>query len=427
MLIGSARQLVRVRAVSLLVCCVAALTALGACANSPSGPPDAGKPLDALPRALSAGEQTAVAAGNNFSFALLREVNGRKTAGNVFISPLSASMALGMTLNGAAGETESAMRHTLGLDGQTSPNINEAYRGLSSLLLTLDPAVRVQSANSIWYRQGFSVEQSFLDASRTFFAADVRPTNFDDVAASLRSINGWAFEKTNGKIDKVLTSIDRNDVMYLMNALYFKGSWRASFDAKRTHAAPFRNADGSTSSVSMMSHDNIPMRIGGARGVQIGEIAYGNGAYVMDVLLPATGTDVNALVAGLDESQWGELLGSMRETEMPVELPKFTLTYSDIWNDPLTAMGMGVAFAPNRADFSRLSSRGREIYISLVKQDAMVDVNEQGTEAAAVTVVGMHTTSMPVPFAVNRAFVFAIRERFSGAILFIGKVARLPG
>jgi serpin B len=411
------------RSATLVACLVG--TTLAAC-NDPSGP-GGGAPLTTLPRALSGAERQTLEASNEFSLALLRAVNARKARQNVVISPFSASVALGMTMNGAAGETLDAMQRTLGVSGRTLQEVNESYRGLTQLLLSLDRSVELRSANSIWYRNTIPFEPAFLTTSRTMFDAEVRAADFANTTATLQAINGWAREKTNGRIEKVLQEIKPDEVMFLLNALYFKGAWQTQFSAQRTQPAPFTRADGSTSTVQMMSREKAKLRVGASAGVTVGELPYGRGAFAMTILLPATGGSVDDLVASLTPQRWDELLATLAEREMDLYLPRFRLTYEDEWNDVLTALGMGVAFDEQLADFSRLSPLGRDMYISFVKQNVFIDVNEQGTEAAAVTTVGIGLTSLPPSFRVDRPFVFAIRERLSGAILFVGKVASLPG
>ena len=421
----TARQ-ARRRAPMLPLLALGAALALGACASTePTGtgvrPGAAPDTLTELPRALTSAERDAIVAGNEFSFGLLREVNARKTAENVFISPLSASMALGMTANGAAGETEAAMRRTLGFGGQSLQQMNDAYRGLSALLLTLDPSVKIQSANSIWHRAGFAVEQPFLEVTRRDYAADVRAANFDD-PATLTAINAWAEEKTNGKIKQILKEIERDDVMFLINALYFKASWRTQFDPSETRPATFTAADGAKQPAQLMHREGTMRHYRGA-DFQAVDLPYGNGAFSMTVLLPAEGKSADALVASLDVPKWNAVVAGLRDAEVDLSLPRFTLEFEDEWNDVLSNMGMGVAFG-DLADFSRIS-RTTMLQIGFVKQKTFVDVNEEGTEAAAVTTVGIRVTSMPQiqVMRVDRPFVVVIREKFSGAILFAGKIA----
>jgi serpin B len=406
-----------------------ALAALAAACGStdPGSPAQSGSQpalIEALPRPLTVAERGAVTAGTDFTFALFREVNRRKGGANVFVSPLSAALALAMTAQGAAGPTEVAMRGTLGFPTQSLATMGDGYRGLVALLLALDSSVTLRSANAIWYRAGLPVEPAFVDATRQLFGADVRSANFDDAPATLGQINGWVKTQTNGKIEKVLDEIRRDDVMFLLNALYFKGAWRDRFDARLTAPAAFTSAAGGVRQVPTMHREGGMGWLRGD-GFQAVDLPYGNGAFSMTVLLPDAGRTADALATSLDAAAWGQIASGLRTTTVSLALPKFTMAYEDQWNDVLTTLGMGVAFS-DFADFSRMV-RGGGVKISFVKQNAFVDVNEEGTEAAAVTTVGVTVTSAPLVqvVKVDRPFVFAIRERLTGAVLFVGKVSTL--
>ena len=395
---------------------------LAACQDAPTGPP---APITVLPRTLTVAEQAAIAAGNEFSVALFREVNARKAGENVFISPFSAAVALGMTLNGAAGGTEEAMRRTLGLEGRTAQEINEAYRGLTTLLLSLDPSVTLGIENAIFHSAQFPFDPAFLETNRTYFDAEVQGLDFANGPSALAAINGWARTSTAGRIERVLDAIGVNDVMYLMNAIYFKGAWRTRFDARHTQPAPFTRDDGSQVTVPMMALPDAAARVGWLDGAEVLELPYGNGAFAMTVVLPPRGTSVDELVAELTPARWAAMLATLRDGEVEVHLPRFRMSYTDQWEDVLTAMGMGVAFSPATANFTRMSADGG-LFIGFVKQDTFVEVNEEGTEAAAVTTVGIEVVSAPPTFRADRPFVFAIRERLSGTVLFVGKLAAPP-
>jgi serpin B len=379
--------------------------------------------IDALPRPLSAAEQKVVSAGNEFSFALFRQASAGDPGKNVFISPLSASMALGMTMNGAAGTTFDAMRGTLGFAEASQDEINQGYRSLIDLLRGLDPATEFRIANSIWYRRGYAFEQPFFDATRTFFDAEVEGLDFGD-PASLGTINSWVDQATNGKIKSIIDVIAPDHVMFLINAIYFNGSWEHRFERSQTRDADFHAADGSVGSIQLM-YRNGPLRYMATPEYQAAELLYGNSAFAMTVLLPTPDTDIDALVASLTQQTWTDLTSRFSDQEMELYLPKFTLEYERRMNDDLDALGMGIAFSPGLADFTRMAAAGG-LYIDYVKQKTFVDVHEEGTEAAAVTAVAIVEAAAPSPMRVDRPFIFAIRERFSGTILFIGKVMRLP-
>jgi serpin B len=399
---------------------LAAAMTLAACGDSagPDGTPPA---ITSLPRPLSAAERSVIDASNTFAFGLLREVNETRARANVFISPLSASMALGMTLNGTAGETFDEMRRGLGFGTQNLDEINASYQSLIALLRGLDRRVEFSLANAIWYRDTFGpqVAQSFLTTTRTFFDARVAGLDFTAPSA-VGTINDWVKQSTNGKISEIVKEIPANVVMYLMNAIYFKGAWREQFDPAKTRPAPFRLGSGEVVDVPTMSR-SLEVRVGSFAGAQIAELPYGGGAYVMTIVLPGEGQSVDALVAQLSSGTWSNATANLHETEAPVSLPKFRLEWEAKLNDELQRLGIVKAFGD--ADFTRLSpSAGRSLWISEVKQKTFVDVNEEGTTAAAVTSVAI-ADSAPTPFTVDRPFLFAIRERISGTILFLGKIA----
>jgi len=214
-----------------------------ACAGTTEPRPGPSPVLEALPRALSAGEQKIIAANNDFSFSLFRRLGAVQSDSNVFVSPLSASMALGMAMTGASGTTFDEMRATLGFGAASEPEIDQGYKSLIALLRGLDPAVDFRIANSIWTREGFPVTPSFLDAGRTWFDAQAASLDFASPGA-VKSINDWVSTATAGKIPTILDRIRSDEVMFLINAIYFKGSWRAKFDPTLTVDAPFHGIAG---------------------------------------------------------------------------------------------------------------------------------------------------------------------------------------
>jgi serpin B len=391
---------------------------LAACAESSTAP----RPIESLPRELSAAEREVIAASNGFAFDLLRQVSREQPGENVFLSPLSASMALGMTMNGARGSTFDAMRSTLGFAGLEQPEINASYRSLLDLLRGLDPSVQMFVANSIWYRDGFPVEPAFLDTTRTYFDARVEALDFGD-PASVETINDWVRENTRGKIDSILEEIGPLDVMYLINAVYFKGDWAARFDPAATRDAPFHDAGGEhvVGTVRMMHRDG-PTRLYRGAGFQAIDLPYGAGAFSMTVILPDRGVDVDATLADLTPERWAEITQGLAEVGLAVELPRFRLEYERHLNDALEALGMGVAFGHGPTDFTGISPLPNDLFISDVLQKTFVNVDEEGTEAAAVTSVTVAVSSMPPTLTVDRPFLFAIRERFSGTLLFLGRM-----
>jgi serpin B len=405
---------------------LAALTLALGCAGTTEPEPGApGAPLETLPRALTAGEQRVIGASNAFSFALFRRLSTAQKDSNVFTSPLGASMALGMAMNGAAGTTYDEMRTTLGFGATaTETEIGESYKSLITLLRGLDSGVDFRIANSIWHRNGFPVDAGFLDRGRTWFDARVSALDFASPTA-VPTINDWVSTATAGKIPTILDGIENDQVMFLINAIYFKGSWRTRFDPSRTVTAPF-HAVGGDQSARLMRRDGT-IRWLQTTDFEAVDLPYGNAAYSMTVVLPSAGKSVEDLAASLQGSAWSTWMGQFSDAEVELVLPRFKLEWERGLIPDLQALGMRAAFVDGGADFSRMSPLGAQLFISLVKQKTYVDVNEEGTEAAAVTNVGISLTSAPVrrAFTVDRPFIVVLRERLSGTILFMGKIVRL--
>ena len=395
------------------------MLAVTGCGESVAGP--GADEITQLPRALTAAEFEIIGASNRFTFDLLGQAN--HPGENLFLSPLSASMALGMTLNGAAGETWNQMRGVLGFGNLTQEEINASYESLIDLLVGLDPAVETAVGNSVWTRQGFPVHADFLDSVRETFGAEVAELDFANPAASAR-INEWVKAATNGRIEDIVpAAIPFNVVMYLINTIYFKGSWTYRFDPSETRPERFHLDDGSTRTVPLMTfRRELPYQENGR--FQAVDLPYGGHAFSMTVLLPRQGVTVDSLAASLDAAEWEDIVGGFNDTELLLYLPRFRLPYERRLNDDLAALGMVDAF-DRRADFTRLSPV-TGLFISEVKQKSWVDVNEEGTEAAAATVVEIRETSAGPAVRADRPFLFFIRERLSGTILFAGKLASPP-
>lgn len=386
-----------------------------ACTDATTGP------ADRLPRDLTPAETEVVASANEFGLELFRRLAEDRSGENLFFSPLSVYMALGMTANGAAGETLEAIRGTLRQTDLGEEDANAAYRGLLDLFLGLDPLVRFDIANSIWYRLGLGVRPEFIDLSSSVFDAQVLELDFLDPAAP-GVINAWVEERTDGRIKELVGELTPRDVMLLINAIYFKGSWQHRFDPGQTRTDVFQLPGGGSGEIEMMVREGVEgLRHQRGEGFEAAELLYGSGAFAMTVILPHEGTLPSRLVSGIDRATWDAWMAAF-DDESPIEvlqLPKFRLEWEALLNDDLEAMGMGIAFG--NADFSRLAEGGDGFVISKVRQKAFVEVNEEGTEAAAATAVNIADSGKPT-FRADRPFLFAIRERFSGAILFLGQL-----
>jgi serpin B len=397
------------------------MLALTGCGSSTGPGGDAPVILTELPRSLSPSEVRIVTGANAFAFDLLRRVTAALPPdSNAFLSPLSASMALGMTLNGANGETYDAVRAALRLDGMAETEINEGYRDLLALLGGLDSRTEMRVSNSIWGHAGLPLEPAFTEASGAYFDAEVRTLDFRSPEA-LTTINGWVSGQTNGRIPRLLDQLSPEEVLFLVNAIYFKGKWRQAFDARETRQGPFHGADGRDRSAPLMRLRE-DLRYHQTEDYQAVDLLYGNGAFAMTVLLPKAGRTPAELLAGLDPASWRALAERFHESEVALTFPRFRLEYGRKLKEDLVALGMEMAFGVG-ADFYRIADvRPDRLYLTRVDQKTFVEVNEEGTEAAAATGVGVGVTSAPelVEMTVDRPFVFAIRERFSGAVVFLG-------
>jgi serine protease inhibitor len=399
---------------------LAAVLIVTACAEpdrQPIGPgpgPDPIQPSDTV-RGLTVQERQVAAASNTFAFDLLRESNKAETAKpNFMVSPLSVSMALGMTLNGAAGTTFDAMRATLAFGSLSQPEINAAYRGLIGQLRARDPKVEWRLANSLWYDNAFAAYPAFVDTVRHYFGAEVRQLDFAS-AASPVTISGWAEERTGGRIKNLIQEISPDEVMFLVNAVYFKAPWTTPFSQGGTRDAPFTTSSGSTVNVPMMTADGMFRSISNDN-VKAVELMYADTAYSMVLWMGALPT----------ESAWTSTLAAMTPGRLMLRVPKFKFEYDVDMKTLLSTMGMGIAFSEVQANFSRIAPTPPRLVLTRVKHKSFIDVHELGTEAAAATAVGVGPTSMPPEMTFNRSFFFAIRERSTGTILFAGRVGQ-PG
>ena len=363
-----------------------------------------------------------VESDNSFGLKLFREIAKEQPDSNVFISPLSVSMALGMTYNGADGSTKEAMEKTLEVSGLTVEEINLSYKNLIRLLTELDPEVRFQIANSIWYRNTMtSPEREFLDVCGEYFDALVTGLDFND-PASADSINAWVDEKTNGKIQEIINApISPLTPMFLIDAIYFQGAWTYQFDPNDTQDDFFTLPDGTKKPCKMMEQRGFYRYYFGGDFHAV-DLPYGNGAFSMTVLLPYWGCDVDDLIGRLDTDSLKHWLSCFSSDSGDIYLPRFKLEYGLTLNRALDALGMGIAFTP-AADFSKMY-KNVGVWIDSVKHKTFVEVNEEGTEAAAVTVVEMTLGPQPPGFwfRADRPFLFMIRENQSQSILFVGKI-----
>jgi serpin B len=357
---------------------------------------------------------------NRFAFDVFKEAASSENDTNALVSPYSISSALGMTFNGAGGATKDSIAGTLRYDDIPVKVINDSYKNLDQQIKSINRMISIETANSIWYRGNFEVKKAFLDINREYFGADILPADFADPQVCTQ-INDWIADKTNNRIRDMLDCpIHSLVMMYIINAVYFKGVWQYQFDSTKTMEMPFYLADGSRSACDMMKQRNEYLYQAN-NDFQAVEIPYGDGRFGMMVFLPAKSKTIREFIAGLTYENWNKWQSDFTKDSVTLWLPKFRVNYNILLNDALKALGMRNAFGGN-ADFSGISEEVG-LFISRVLHNTFIQVDEQGTEAAAATVVEFkkgpgHENTM----AVNRPFVYVIHDNVTGAILFIGKI-----
>jgi serine protease inhibitor len=364
-----------------------------------------------------------IAATNGMGLDLLQRLSAAADPGtNVFISPVSVALALGMAANGAAGDTFEAVLAAMHLQGWDEAAMNEALAGLAQALSGGDLGVDLDVANSLWLREGLPFRQSYLDTVQAYYDARVDSLDFNSEGAP-RTINAWVARQTQRRITEIISApIDPLAILFLINAIYFKGDWEHPFDRALTQELPFTRTDGSVVQAQLMSNQRS-FAYAESDDYQAVRLPYTGDRLSMVVALPAEGIDVDGWVAALDGEAWSALARSLAPREGTVMLPRFEMSFEAVLNKPLAGMGMGLAMNPGEADFSRLHAIDQPTWIDQVRHKTFVKVNEEGTEAAAVTSIGIAMASLPqepFSFVADRPFVYAIQDDTSGAVLFIG-------
>ncbi len=364
-----------------------------------------------------------VEANTRFSFKLFSEILKQDGKKNVFVSPSSVAIALSMTYNGAKGETQQAIAKALEIQGMSLLDINQANANLRTSLESSDPNVQLTIANSLWAKKGVDFKPEFIQHNQTFYAAEVKSLDFADPSAP-NQINGWVKKNTQGKISEVVDRIDADQVMFLINAIYFKGKWMNEFDKSQTADQPFTLADGRQKQRPMMSQRG-DYRYTENQQFQAVSLPYGKGRTSLYVFLPKPNSNLADFQKTLTAENWQTWMKTFSKREGSIQLPRFKMEYETQLRKSLSALGMGIAFDPSKADFSNLSATSTRI--DDVKHKTFVEVNEEGTEAAAVTSIGIRATSAqmevtPFSMTVDRPFFCAIRDNKTGEILFMGAI-----
>ena len=367
-----------------------------------------------------------VSGTNAFGFKLLNELSKTDAGQNIFISPASVALALAMANNGANGETQKAIAQVLGTPNLSLQEANLAYANLQSLLRNADPKVKLDIANSLWVRKEIELKPDFVQRAQQFFNAEVAALDFDD-PASAEKINAWVKQNTRGKIAKIVEPpIAPETILFLINAIYFKGGWTTPFEKNRTQERPFNLAGGAQKPVPMMQQGG---KLDYLRGdnFQAVRLPYGDEFLSMAVFLPDEGTSLDEFRTQLTSDAWANWQTQFVRRDGSIGLPRFKLEYGASLNQALQAMGMAIAFDQKNADFSGLRQTPPNLYISAVAHKTFVEVNEEGTEAAAVTSIAIGAAMAkpaeePFNMIVDRPFFVAIQDNQTGAILFSGLI-----
>ena len=367
---------------------------------------------------LTKSEERINVAANQFGFDVFHRLYKED---QVLFSPLSASLALSMTATGADGNTAAQMIKTLGFDRFAIEDVNGYYKKMVEALLKVDPDTAFEIANSIWFSNRVDVKKGFITDCKDNYASDVFPGVDFTSQATIDRVNKWCSDNTHGKIPTILEKPDPNLVMALINALYFNGTWTSKF--QDVFKDDFTDLQGKKAAMEMMFLQTR-LSYGEYDGFRMVDLPYGNGSFSMKVILPDAKEDFGKAVKRFDANTLDKLNSRISEENVSLKMPKFTFDSNNDLKDVLIDLGMTDAFNSGKADFSKIDEG---LFISFVKQKTFIDVNESGTEAAAVTIVGMDKNAVGGPqekviyFFADRPFIFVIQEKSTGAVLFIGQ------
>jgi len=403
----------------------ALLVATASCNKEDDG--DKPQPVDLPP--LTRAQEECMTNITSMSYPLFAEINKQSRVDeNFMISPLSASEVLGMLANGAQGETLDEIRQVLNTRAYSLDDMGEVFQTINDYFPSLDPRkVTLAFANSQWMDEGFEVKKEYRLTNSAYFKAQTFVQNLQ-TEGTMNDINNWCKEKTNGCIDRLLERpLSEDTKMVLINALYFNGKWATPFKKANTKQDIFTDVQGGKDQVQMMAltHDLQAMK---GEKYDIAELPYGNNKFVMDVILPHEGETLADCLEGMTEERMKSDLAAMREYEVSVKMPRMELKYKTSLVPSLRAIGVTKMFTPSVADFSGMGDE--DLYVSEVKQVTYIKVDEEGTEAAAVTGGMVDSYLAPAPnelltFHMNRPFAYMIREKKTGVILFMGRVVKL--
>jgi serpin B len=364
-----------------------------------------------------------IAADNQFGFELFKKVNASlNEPTNAMISPLSVSLALAMVYNGTEGNAKTQIEQMLHKANLSPEDINQSYKDLVAALISHDPKVELSISNAIFYRNSFTIKDNFITTNQNYYQAEVSGLDFTKTDETLNTVNNWVNTKTKGKIDKIIEKVKPEDVMYLLNAIYFNGQWTYSFDTQKTVDLNFTKEDKTVIQVPTMTIKK-PFNYYNNSNFDLLEIPYGTGKYSMLIFLPKSDKKTDDIISLMTSENVNNWIPQMTEQNKEVFLPKFEFKFDDSLKDALAALGMTDAFDAAKANLSGISDDDK-LVVSEVIHKTYIKVDERGTEAAAVTGITIGATAIGPDnsFRADHPFVFAIREKDTQSILFIGKV-----
>jgi serpin B len=363
-----------------------------------------------------------IAANTRLSFKLFSAILKQQPEQNIFISPASVAIALSMTYNGAKGETQQAIAQTLELQGMSLEDINQGYAALRGTFTHLDPKVQLSVANSLWARKGEPFVPEFLQKNQDFYGAKITDLDFNDPQTP-SIINTWVKQSTNGKIDTIVDGkeIEPNTILFLINAIYFKGLWTTPFDKTKTQELSFTLLNGTQKAHPIMFQqaqygyyaNNLFKAV---------TLPYGQERLSLYIFLPQENVSLQTFYKNLNAENWEQWMNQFQAKQVLVGLPRFRLDYGLELNDILKSLGMAIAFDQNQADFTGMTPRSA--YISRVKHNTFFEVNEEGSEAAGATSVQMGTRAAPPQLIADRPFFCVIRDNQTKTILFMGSIVK---
>jgi len=375
------------------------------------------KPTDI---SLNLKSSSLIESNNSFGFNFFEEVIATEASNkNIMVSPLSVSQALSMAINGAGGNTFSQMQTMLGFNDFSLADLNTSNQTIVSSLVSHDPKVKLQIANSVWYRNNFSVKSDFINNNKLYYSAEVNSYDPSQPDKSKDKINKWVDDITNGKIDKIIEKINSDDAMFLVNAVYFNAKWKTEFKKSKTQKASFTLDNGTEKEVETMIGE-IKLSYYNEKNYSVIKLPYGAGKFDMIIYLPEEGYTTNDIAGEIKNTDFDKL-NTLVPEERDLWLPKFEFNYENSLIEELVTLGMTDAFDKN-ANFSGISDT--PLFISGVMHKTYIKTDEEGTEAAAATSITFGYTSVGPEgiIRIDRSFLFAIVEEDTHSILFMGRV-----